>query len=142
MKLQIKEILELNWTEALEDKVKLEAIEWLQENIPDGAILDLEYCGDNRGTYGIAYIMREETDAEEYKRTTRELLWRESNIERMERIQGEELVLQTYLTEHKDNPNIGDLENLFRATMNLERTGETGAASKALRECVARLEKI
>jgi len=151
MKLQIRETLDINWTDALDGSTKAAAIAWLQSNVPDGATLDLEY--DYESIYGCAYYIRDETDAEEEarlakeraevnERLARERLLLESNIERMERIKGEDLALYIYLTKHKGNPNIGDLENLFKTAMVLERDGKVGTASNLLWECMARLENV
>ena len=146
MKQQIKEYLYIDWVRELDGLTVPEAITWLLENTPVGCTLDSDYC-DN------SYLIttRCETDEEEAARIAEEeqfqkdrdikaKLKAQSDAERMERLRVEDVVLHSYLVKHKGNPHIGDMENLFRAMIMLEREGQQGEAMAGLKECLKRLE--
>lgn len=107
--------------------------------------------------YGVVLSQRLETDEEEAAREAKEAekeaqRQRKTDIEIARRVATEETLLRSkvaidvalhsYLQTHKDNPNLNDLENLFRARMQLEFDGhpKDGVAMKAILECMEKLE--
>lgn len=151
-KQQVRVELDIDWIDAL-DYLPIEAaIIWLQRNVPSGVTLEREYYGHEGACNGIAYHMRGETDEEYEARLTKEAqlarekahskrLREESQAAHMERLRMEGVAVHNYLSKHIGNPRIGDLENLFRTTAQLEAQGKVGVVLDNLKECMARLEK-
>lgn len=137
------------WVHALDGSTIGEAIIFLQTLDPSLEMeLDYGYEGIDRGDL---YAKREETDeeyserleaeeeaerkCEEYKQLVQERL-----DERLIMLKSKDAALAGYLEKHRDNPAIGDLENLFTAVVNLARSGASATVTGPLLECMANLE--
>ncbi len=147
----IEEIVAINWQEELEDKSVEDAIQWLSVYTGKGYLMGRDYYGYDGGSYGNFITQREETDEEYSARLVEEqakadakeaeqvrqayLLQNKINI-----LKGQDLALSTYLEKHKDNPRIGDLENLFMALAQANMSGATGAFVQQLQDCMTALE--
>lgn len=158
MKQTIKEeVKDSNWIDRLEDCTVAQAIEILKE-FDDDQILEADYYGYDGGKFGVIYTERLETDAEEKARLDKaakeqaerdyQLEWTRLRREReaqdlLSSQKIEDLALAEYLKRHKDNPNIDDMNNLFRVLIRAERDGhpKNGAAQSELRAVLERLER-
>lgn len=152
----VEELPDSDWIEALEDCTVQEAIWWLQEQHTK-AILSVEYYGYDGGKSGVLTFQRPETDEEEATRENAAAIAEAKKLadkaaQQKAREAYEESLLQSkvamdvavwaYLEKHKDNPNKGDLSNLYRALINLEKAGHgpNSLAAKGICECMERLE--
>jgi hypothetical protein len=140
----------VDWTDQFDGRTVGQAIEWLSK-IPKDFVMkvDSDYGGSE---YGEIYEVREETDEEYSARVAKECQdeedrWaakrkaEEQLAERMMLIAAKDVAFKAYMEKHKDNPNIGDLSNLFMAAMSLTKAGVQGSALAPLLACMERLEK-
>lgn len=145
----VKTRLDINWVSGIEDKTKEEALSWIEEWLPVGAIL--EVCNGYDYPYGETYIHREETDAEYAKRLVEEAeAIRKQELREIQAaltlqnkiaiLRAQDLSLANYLEKHKDNPNIGDLENLYITLHQVMVQGSDNAVIQSLKECMEHLE--
>lgn len=145
----VKTRLDINWVSGIEDKTKEEALSWIEEWIPTGAILEVDHGYDY--SYGETYIHREETDAEYAKRLVeeaeaiskqelREIQAALTLQNKIAILRAQDLSLANYLEKHKDNPNIGDLENLYITLHQVMVQGSDNAVIQSLKECMEHLE--
>lgn len=151
-KQQVRVQLDVDWIMSLEDKNAKEAVQWLEDYVPDGYILESSYNGYDDACRGVLASTREETDEEyeariakeralEAEKQYRKRLLEENQAEKMERYKIEDMALHNYLSKFPGNPHLNDLENLFRTTAQLEAQGKSGVILDNLKECIARLER-
>ncbi len=148
-KQQITETKEVDWIEALTGVSPTEASRWLYENIPTDYVLSVDY--DYESMHGTVELTREETDEEEAARGLAEAekvrAWEIREHNRLQTLDNKiiytratDIVLSEYLEKHRDNPRIGDLENLFRAMMNLSHLGVEQTQIDLLKDCMRGIE--
>lgn len=148
------ELYESDWIAALDGKTVEEAIQYLHDYDYD-CLLE-EQCGYD-GSYGTIASVRLETDEEEYARENAvaiEEAAKQKQREANERAakEREDALLQSkmaydvavwaYLQKFPDSPHKDDMNNLYRAKMQLEKDGHgpNSSAMKGIDECLRRLE--
>lgn len=138
------------WIEGFDGRTVGEAITALQELDPS-YVMEVDYGYDSSDT-GNFFEVHEESDEEyfarlaqeaeeERQRAEAERKAQEQLTERMMLIAAKDVAFAAYLEKHKDNPNIGDLSNLFMSVMQFMNRGIAGAAAQPLLEVMERLEK-
>lgn len=138
------------WIEGFDGRTVGEAITALQELDPS-YIMKVDYGYDSTDT-GNFFEVREETDTEYTARRLAEEVASERQreaerkaqeqlTERMMLIAAKDVAFKAYMEKHKDNPNIGDLSNLFMAAVALGKAGHDSRVVGPLLECMERLEK-
>lgn len=142
--------LDVDWIDALAGKTIREAVGYLSQYDYDAG---LGYSTDfDDQPYGYLYTEREETDEEyaarlaqeaeeERQREEDERKAQEQLTERMMLIADKDVAFAAYMEKHKDNPNIGDLSNLFMAAMSLGKERHGASVVGPMLECMERLEK-
>ena len=153
-KKKIRTNLDIDWMEALDGLTAEKAIEYLAK-LP--GCVELDSDGDYDRTYGVVFDVRYETDHEEAVRMAEESVERarlrklaaerkKRNDERfdakLERLKGGSDGLYRYLSKHKGNPQIGDLENLWLSLKSLQESPGSLTAQSNLTECLIELEKL
>lgn len=139
-----------DWIQGLDGKTIREAIGYLSQYDYD-VVLNEEHDYDG-GSYGYLYTVREETeeeysarlaqeDEEQRQREEAERKAQEQLTERMMLIAAKDVAFKAYMEKHKDNPNIGDLGNLFMSVMSLTKAGARANAMGPVLECMERLER-
>lgn len=152
-KQQIREVLpNSDWIDKLQYATRAEALAYI-ETLPDYVTFEIDYYGyDCESAYGELSYTREETDEEystrlakevqeQLEREARQRITQENQAEKMARYAVEQVALHAYLSQHEGNPQINDLENLFRSVQNLEAVGKAESSLKALRECMKAIEE-
>ena len=143
----IRQDLHINWIAAISDKSCEEAVQWLAQNVPANAVLEV-MC-EYEYVYGVAYIAREETSEEYDERISdeeaREAKREEARVNaamllqnKIAILKSQDIALSSYLEKHKNNPGIGDLENLYIALTQAPFHGNI--AVQELKDCMKRLE--
>lgn len=146
----IHEYLEVDWIGALEGKSAEDVVKWLGTCVPEGYNLCIDYSRYD-GDYAVLETHREETDEEystriyEEQEATRKHELREvqaalSLQNKIAILRGQDLSLANYLEKHKDNPRIGDLENLYITLHQALTHGSNNQVINSLKECMEMLE--
>lgn len=149
-KKNIEEFIYKDWIEDFDGQDFHYVQMWLNENLPDGYFLDVHHDYDY--TVGRLMRVREENDEEYAERLFKEQV-AENEREQFKLLEAlylkhkivllkaKDIVLSDYLQKHKDNPNIGDMENLFTALAQTQLSGKSDSqVVRQLEECLERLE--
>lgn len=150
-KKQIEECIDEDWVEAFDGLSPDEVAMWIEKNVPEGYYLDLYYGYEYQ--HGQLKRTREETDEEYAERLALEKKAQEDReAERVRQayllqnkiavLKGMDTALASYLEKHKNNPHIGDMENLFTAIARSTVLGENkGPVVQEMEDILKELEK-
>lgn len=151
-KKNVVDTIKWNWVSELNGLSAEDASTKLKAHVPSDFSLKLE--NDYDYSYGVLVRVREETDAEYSARVQlekvtedereqeriREALYLQNKIALLK---SQDIALSAYLEKHKDNPKIGDMENLFTALAQVQMSGKAdGQVVEQLKECLAKLERL